>query len=175
MRPQPPENHRPEDKDAAGHGPEIEGEHVMALPEPDLVDEALPIPLHQVIDRIELDQVRILSGKHLGRPEDRGDPEGELEHHGDQLPHVTEKDHQRGGEPGEAEQKDDGGEEVVEDLEVVEVRRISVEDGHDEYGDNEEAVDHEGREDLDDGEHADAEDHLLQEETVFDDGHGGAL
>lgn len=161
MRPEPSENHCSQNEDAAGNNPVVKGQHVVLLPEPDLVDEAFPVALHQVIDRVELDQVRVFGREDLGRPEDGGEPESELEDHGHQLSHIAQEDDQGGGEPGEPQQQHYCSEEVVEHLEVVKIGGIAVENGHDEDDGDEEAVDHEGREDLDDGEHADAEDHLL--------------
>lgn len=99
----------------------------MALPEPGVVDEALPVPFHQVVDRVQLHQIEVLRREHLGGPEDGGDPEGELECHGDDLSHVAEEQDNRGGEPGEAEQEDDGGEQIVQNLYGVKGKGQGVE------------------------------------------------
>jgi len=66
MRPQPPENDSTEDKDAACNAPEVGRQCVVPLPEPDVVDEALPVALDYIIDRVEFDHVEIFGGKDLG-------------------------------------------------------------------------------------------------------------
>jgi len=38
----------------------------VPLPEPDVVDEALPVALDYIIDRVEFDHVEIFGGKDLG-------------------------------------------------------------------------------------------------------------
>ena len=169
MRPQPPEDDCPEDKGDAGDDPEIGGQFVVPLPEPDVVDEALPVAFDNVVDRVELDHVEILGGEDLGGPEDRRHPEEKLDHHADDLPHVAEEDDDRGGDPGETQQEDDGAEKVVEDLEAVEGDRPAVDEKHAENDADEKRVEHQGGEDLDDGEHADAEVDLLEQKGVFHD------
>lgn len=175
MGPEPPENNRPQYKDNAGYCPEVQGEHVMALPEPGLVDETFPVAFHQVIDRIELDQVGVLVRQDLCRPEDGGDPEGKLQEHGDKLAHVPEEDHQGRCQPRKAKQQNYCGEEIVKHLEAVQGNGKPIEKDHGEHHHDKKQMDHQGREDLDDGEHTDAESDLLQEKTVVDNGCGGTL
>ena len=64
----------------------------MPLPEPDMIDEALPVPFYNVINRIQLDHVEIFHRENLGRPEYGGHPEEKLDDHADDLPHVLEED-----------------------------------------------------------------------------------
>jgi len=110
VRPEALEDDGAEDEDGAGDQPEIEGHHVVPFPEPDMVDEALPVAFDNVIDRIQLDHVQILHRQDLRRPEDGGHPEKELDDHADDLPHVAEEEDDGGGEPGEPEEEDNGGE-----------------------------------------------------------------
>ena len=95
VRPESPEHYCAEDKDAAGDGPEVGGKRIMPLPEPDMIDEALPVPLNYVVNRIELDHVEILDRQDLGRPEYRGHPEEKLDDHADDLPHILKKNYDR--------------------------------------------------------------------------------
>jgi len=99
MRPEPPEDNRTDDEDGAGHQPVVEGQHVVPLPEPDVVDETLAVPLDDVVDRVELYHVEIFHRQDLGGPEDGGHPEEKLQHHPDDLSHVAEKQDDRGGDP----------------------------------------------------------------------------
>lgn len=92
MRSEPAEDYGAGNEEEAGDPPEIGGQFVMPLPEPDVVDKAFAIPLDDIVDRVELDHVEILDRQHLGRPEDRRHPEQELEHHVDDLSHVAEED-----------------------------------------------------------------------------------
>jgi len=91
MRPQPFEYDSADDEDGTGEQPVVEGQHVVPLPEPDMIDEALPVPLDNVVDRIELDHVEILHRQDLGRPENRRHPEEKLQDHADDLPHVAKE------------------------------------------------------------------------------------
>ena len=148
MGPQALEDDRADNQDGTGHQPVVGGQSVVLLPEPDMVNEALPVPLHKVVDRVELDHVEVLDGEYLGGPEDWGHPEEELDHHPHDLPHVAEEEDHRGGDPGDAEKEDDGGEEVVEDLQAVDGERHAVDEEHDEDDADEEGVQHQGGEDL---------------------------
>lgn len=174
MRPQPPEHHRAEEEEEQREAPEIDGELVVLLPEPGLVDEAFPVAFDDVVDRVQLDQVHGPGGEPLRRPEDRRHPEGELEDHVDDLAGVPQEQGERRGEPGEPQKEHDGAEEVVEHLEIIERRGIAVDHEHQEDDDDEEKVDDHRREDLHQRQHPHAEDHLLHQEGVLHDAPGGA-
>ena len=174
VRPEPPEDHCAGYEYASGDDPEVGGQLVMTLPEPDMVDEALPVPLDYVVDGVELDHVQILYREDLCRPEYRGHPEEELQHHVDYLPHVAEEDDDGRGYPGEPEEQNYGAEQVVEDLDAVERDGRAVNQEHGEDHEYEEGVENERREYLDDREHPDAEVDLLEEKGVFEDRAGGA-
>jgi len=163
MRSESLENNCTEDEDCAGKYPVIEGKHVVPLPEPDMVNKALPVPLDQIVDGVELDHVEILHRQNLGRPEDGGHPEEKLQHHADNRSHVAKKQDDRRGYPGEAEEQHDGGEEVVENLDTVNGEGSPVHHEHDKDNDDEEGVEHKRREDLHYGEHTDAEVYLFQQ------------
>ena len=175
MRAEPSENNGAADEDDAGDGPEVGGQLIVPLPEPDVVDEAFAVAFDDVVDGVEFDHVEVFGGEHFGGPEDGGHPEEELDDHGDDLSHVAEEDDDRRGQPGEAEEEDDRTEEIVDHLEAVEGDRPAVDQEHGEDDDDEKSVQDEGGEDLDNGEHADAEVDLFEEKGIFHDGTGGAV
>jgi len=66
MRPEAAEHDRAENEDSEGDDPEVGGQFIVPLPEPDMVDKTLPIAFDDVIDRVELDHVEVLGGEDLG-------------------------------------------------------------------------------------------------------------
>ena len=163
MRPEASEDQRSADEDDPGDQPEVEGEHIVALPEPDMVDEALAVAFDDVVDRIQFDHVEVLLRQYFRRPEDRGHPEEELYDHADDLTHVAEEEDDRGGQPGKAEEEGYGGEEVVEHLDAVNGDWFLVDDEHDEDDGYEKGVKHHGGEYFHNRQHPDAEVYFFQE------------
>lgn len=169
MRPQSPEHYRAEEEEKQRETPEIEGEHIVFLPEPGLVNETFPIPFNDVIHRVELDQIKDLVGDVFRRPEDGREPEGELEQHVDDLSRILQKEGERRCQPGNAHQEHDGSKQVVKDLEVVKRWRIAVDEKHQEDDGNKKEVDDQGGQYLDQGKHPHAEGDLFDEKAVLED------
>jgi len=55
------------------------GGHRPAFPEPHLVDKRIPVPLYDIVHRVGLENIFQRFGKHVRVPENRGDPETDLE------------------------------------------------------------------------------------------------
>lgn len=140
------------------------------LPEPDLVNEAVPVPLHEVVNRVQPDKPVVLRRDDVWVPENGGHVESDLEEHRYDLAEVLEEYDHRRGQPREPQHEYDHGEEVVDELQGVYVRIMAVREKHEEDEQDEEEVYDQAGEDLDDREDADAEDHLLYDEGVLDDG-----
>ena len=77
MRAQPPEYNRTEHKDHTCYRPEIDGQSRM-LPEPDFVNEAVPISFNNIINWIQFDVPLVFFRHKLERPEYRSQPEPKL-------------------------------------------------------------------------------------------------
>ena len=172
VRPQFQKDDRPKDKDDAGEDPEFECPAGI-FPEPDPGNEAVAVTLGDVEDGIELHQGLILFRHHADIPENGGEPEAKLEKHRHHLADIPHEDDERGGNPGQAHQHDDHGEEIIEDLEIAQSGPVAIGEKGQKDDTDEEKVDEEGREDLDDGDHAHLEDDLFHQVTVLQDGAGG--
>ena len=125
MWPQLEKEERPQDKNDAGDHPEFEGP-VRIFPEPDPGNEAVSIPLGDVINRIELHQGLIFFRHHFDIPQNRGEPEAELEKHGHHLPHILDENNERRGDPGQTHHQDDQGKKIINDLEIAQPRPVAV-------------------------------------------------
>jgi hypothetical protein len=76
-----PQFFKGEDTQAAqNHGadPEIEG-HCHILPEPFMINHAVSIPFYYINNRVQSDDPAILSRHPVYGPENRGQPEAELD------------------------------------------------------------------------------------------------
>lgn len=144
------------------------------FPEPDLLDQAVPVPLDNVDHRIELEVRKILCRHQIDRPEDRGPPEEKLQPHGNQLPHVAEEDDHRRGEPGKTGKKHEAGSEVVGQLDDVQGDGRPLDDEHGEDHAQEEEMDDQRGKEPHQRQDADTEGHLLDDEGVVQDRPGGA-
>lgn len=91
MRTEAAKDNRTQQQTASGETPEPDGLHPV-FPEPDLIDQAVTVPLYDIDNGIQLDDRLILGGEEFHIPEDGGTPEEELERHGHKLPHIPEKD-----------------------------------------------------------------------------------
>lgn len=166
MRPEPPEHHRTENKRDRRDSPEVEG-HFPMYPEPGLADKAVPIPLHQVVNRVELQIDVILLWYDLRIPEDGRQEKPELQEYGDDLAQILEENDHGRGQPGKTEDQDERAEKIIDNLQPINVRGVAVNKVHDKNEGNEKEMNEKGGEYLDDGEDADAEDHLLDDEGVM--------
>ena len=171
MRLQSFEQKGTKNKDPGRKGPKIQINHA-AFPEPDIIDEGVPISLGYIEGRVQLDIRPILLRQHLERPEYGGQPETELEQDVHELPYVLEKNHQRRRYPGYAETEHDGRKEIIDGLKYLKVRKIAVACEHKEHHHDEEQMDDEGGQDFYDRKDANPEDHLLNKIALLDDGHG---
>ena len=171
MRSQSAEHHRADHQCETGNNPEDTG-HPPVFQEPHFEYEALAVPLDDVEGRVELEQEMIGRRKPFEIPEDRGEVESHLEGDGYQGAKILEEDHHRRGNPGDADQQDDGAEQVVENLNHVDVEAKPIDQKHCADKNKEKTVNYQCGNDLDDGEDADAEGDLLDDEGVLDDGIG---
>lgn len=89
------------------------------FPEPDFEDETFAIPLGNIEDRIQFDQLLKARGEQGDGPEDRREPEEKLQRDCDQLTQIAQKNHHGGGKPGEPEYKEDRCREVITSLQPV--------------------------------------------------------
>ncbi len=69
------------------------------FPEPLMINHTITISLDNVLYRIELDNPSIFFWYSCDRPENRGKPKTKLHNDRNKLTHISEKDHDRRGEP----------------------------------------------------------------------------
>lgn len=138
-------------------------------PEGDAVEEAIPVALGDVEDRVEAEVDAILTGDEFDVPEDWGQPEAKIEQDLGDRRDVADEDADRRQQPAEAEEEEEQGQGIVGNLQPEEGGRNTAQpdDRHD--NEEEDEVEEEGGADLDDGENGDAELHLLDQEGVVAD------
>ena len=173
MRPQFEEDHRPYDEQQHRERPEVEGPP-RVLPKPCPIQEASAIPLDDVEHRIEFDKRFIVIRNRPVIPENGSHPEPDLQQHVHNLADVSYENHDGGGNPRKADQKDEAREQVVKNLQVSDGQAVSMEDQHDQEQDDEKGMHEKRRRDLDEGNDGRAEYNLLHEITVGKDRRGRA-
>ena len=171
MRSQLSEGIEPHRQHEERHRPVVE-RHRRLLPEPDMMDHAVAVPLDDIDQRIELDDPVVSGGDHPDRPEDRRHPESKLQQHRHQLPHIPEKDHHRRSDIGDPQYQHDHREEVVEELQPVEAEAIPVDQIERIHEEDKEDMHDQRREDFDHRQKGDFEDDLFDQIAVLHDGVG---
>ena len=137
------------------------------LPKPFVINETLPITFNEIIRRIQLQDEMKLLRYHLQIPKNRRAPKSELQNHRDELPDIAQKNRQRTCQPTQSQRQTNHREEVINYLQVVNCRRITVNCEHDEQYRDKKNVHDECRHNFYNRQQLNAEDDFFHEERAF--------
>lgn len=148
---------------------------VPQLPEPLMVDKAVPIALNDIVHRIQLEHPLIAFRYQLQAPKDRRSPEAELNQHGNQLPYILHEYHQRTCYQRKPKYQADTAKQVVKYLQIINAWHIAIQGKHQKQHRHKKHIYQQCRQNLYHRQKAYPEHNLFHQKAVVVDGAGGRL
>ena len=172
MHPHLPEDQRPDTEQADRKDPEI-SRRIEMLPKPLFLINRASVSVHNIYERIQLEKhLHIICLKHRNAPQNWGRPHTDLQSDRNDLLQIPDKHYQRTSQIAHAQHQQKHAEAVIDQLQRIQVRIITISYGHTHKHHHEENMDESCRYHLDDRQDTDIEHYLFDQIIIFEQCHG---
>ena len=99
------------------------------LPEPVLIDKCIPVSHHDIINRVQLQdliQKRIMNQLVFRYPHDRCQPDPDLKRNADHLRQIPEKNYHSARQIRKPKDKQKQSRQIVQQLQIIQIRKVSI-------------------------------------------------
>ena len=136
------------------------------LKKPHIIKQRHPVSVHEIEHGIELEKYLQRPREIVYIPHDGSDPDTHLKQYAYDLPQIPEEHHHRAGDIREPQHQQEGTQRKIRYLYPVRIGIDTVQQQYHQRDSHKEHMDEKCGKDLDDGEDADLEHHLLHKELV---------